>query len=255
MGTPSGAAPSDAASPPRSALSHREWRRQWAAPLRDDNTSGPLVLDDATGDVARVVCEALAIVVRSARDERGEARPQDARLDPCLDERWTPLASDGVASFRLPFVPKLRGLPLRAVSSRAFCAASLEDFVDALVCLGALDVDDLVLLVMYVEKVERARPGVLRPWTVRPVLLAAASLLIRTSEDGMLGTDVVHEWLRPLLPSNATARQLAQREAALLATVDWALPTDGATFDLYAQTLHGLSDALRTRPTTAAAAA
>ena len=243
------------ATSPRSALSHREWRRQWAAALRDGNISGPLVLDDATRDVARAVCEALSIVVRSARDERGKARPQNARLDRHLDERWTPLASDGVAAFRLPFVPKLSGLPLRAVPSRAFCAASLEDFVDALVRLGALDVEDLVLLVMYVEKVERARPGVLRPWSVRPVLLAAASLLIRTSEDGVLGTDVVHEWLRPLLPSNATARQLAQREAALLATVDWALPADGTTFDLYARTLHALSDALRTRPATPAAAA
>jgi len=248
MGTPG------EATSPQSALSHREWRRQWAASLNDD-AAQPLVLDDATGDMARAVCDALATVVRSARDEHDRARPRNTRLDPCLDERWTPLASDGVAAFRLPFVPKLRGSPLRAVPSRALRGASLEDFVNALVRLGALDVDDLVLLVMYVERVERARRGALRPWTVRPVLLAATSLLIRTSEDGVLGTDVVYEWLYPLLPRDTTARQLAQREAALLAAVDWTLPTDGATFDLYEQTLHDLSDALRARRATRAAAA
>ena len=239
---------------PRSALSHREWRRQWAASLNDD-AAQPLALDDATEDMVRAVCDALATVVRSARDEHDSVRPRNTQLDPYLDERWAPLASDGVASFRLPFVPKLRGSPLRAVPSCALCAASLEDFVNALVRLGALDVNDLVLLVMYVEKVERARRGALRPWSVRPVLLAATSLLIRTSEDGVLGTDVVYEWLYPLLPHNATARQLAQREAAFLATVDWTLPTDDATFRLYEQTLHDLSDALRARRAALPAAA
>ena len=240
--------------PPRSATSHREWQRRWAATL-GDGAFGLLVLDDATRDMARAASEALATVVRSAHDACGNVRPRSVQLDRILDERWTPLAFDGVTAFRLPFVPKVPKSPLRTVPQRALCGASLEDFVDALVRLCALDVDDLVLLVMYVEKVERARPGALRPWSVRPIVLAAASLLVRTSEDRVLGTDVVHEWLRPLLPRDATARQLAQREAALLAAVDWALPVNDAAFDLYAQALQELSDALRVRRAAPAGAA
>ena len=241
--------------PPRSAISHREWRRRWAATLDDDGASGLLALDDATRDMVRAASEALATVVRSARDACGNVRPQNLQLHRRLDERWTPLAFDGAAAFRLPFVPKVLKSPLRTVPQRALCGAALEDFIDAIVRLGALNVDDLVLLVMYVEAVERANPGALRPWTVRPVVLAAASLLIRTSEDYALGTDVVHEWLRPLLPRGATARQLAQRETALLAAIDWTLPVNDATFDLYARTLQELSDALRVRRAATAGAA
>ena len=211
----------------RSTLGYAAWLRQrpavWGFQVR--------ALSPFTERVVNAGCIALATVVNAFRE-----RPP-ARIPILLDEAHATLTvgygyvldlffvhapgnADGVAN-----QPRLR-------------PAALHSFVYALATLGRLEAPDWAVVIMWVEQLERRRPGSLRLTTVRPILLAAASLYLRQSHDGITTATCIDAVFHPLLGATeatepSTAVALARRELAFLKAVDWHVPLSANQVEVY----------------------
>ena len=201
-----------------SALGYAAWLRQrpavWGFQVRG--------LSPLTERVVNAVCTALATVVNAFRE-----RPS-ARIPLLLDEACAPLTV-GYGYVLDLFFSNAPGNANGAANQPRLRPAALHSFVYALATLGGLEAPDWAVIVMWAEQLERRRPGSLRLTTVRPILLAATSLYLRQSHDGITTATCIDAMFHPLLGATeatepSTAVALARRELAFLKAVDWHVP-------------------------------
>ena len=178
----------------------------------------------ASDSVAATVCRGVVYAVC----EILESSPPPPRWIPQLiDERQWPLCDEHSPLTSFPWLTPHLHLDVRTVAT----------YVCLLATRLQMTAGDLVMSLSLLELVALNHTGIVQPYTLRPLLYAASVVARKISCDYKLPTRDCYRAIEDLF-TNTCPRVAARIETQLLVLIDWNVPLDAGTYELYATDLY-----------------
>ena len=178
----------------------------------------------ASDSVAATVCRG---VVDAVYNLLLSAPPPPRWIPQLIDERHWPLCDAHSPLVSFPWV-------LSRVQPN-------QRDVHAYVCLLAtrlqMTAGDLAMSLSLLELLSLNHTGMVQPYTLRPLLYATSVVACKLSCDYEIPTRYFYDAVEDLF-TNTCPRAVARIETQLLVLVDWCVPLDSDTFEVYASDLY-----------------
>lgn len=141
-----------------------------------------------------------------------------------LDENAAPLCDEHSALTSFPLTLDLMSRPAGRYA--------IQEFVCALAVRLEMTASELATAISLLETLLIRHPGVLKPYTLRPLLYAAAVVAAKNAQDNELSSLECYHAVCDLF-TRARPLQTSRIEAQFLVLIDWTLPLKTHVHDAY----------------------